>query len=79
MCKTYDIKPDCISNFDETDVQFAMESRNTICLSGGENCKLPKSSGSGRTRHYQWTSTFTCENCVGLDILGQNSWRAGIH
>eukprot|EP00977_Amphora_coffeiformis_P015906 scaffold4786_cov198-Amphora_coffeaeformis.AAC.18 len=32
MCKTYDIKPDCIANFNETEVQFAVETRNTIAF-----------------------------------------------
>ena len=29
-CETYGIGPDCMANFDETDVQFSMETRSTI-------------------------------------------------
>lgn len=47
-CETYGIGPDCIANFDETDVQFAMETRRTITYRGQKTVSVRKPDGSGR-------------------------------
>ena len=47
-CKTYGISPDCIANFDETDVQFAMETRNTIAYRGERTVSVKKPDGNAR-------------------------------
>eukprot|EP00977_Amphora_coffeiformis_P017316 scaffold5541_cov132-Amphora_coffeaeformis.AAC.1 len=46
ICETYGIEKDCIANFDETDVRFAVETRSTIAYRGERtvNVRTPCSS-----------------------------------
>eukprot|EP00977_Amphora_coffeiformis_P024178 scaffold15108_cov180-Amphora_coffeaeformis.AAC.54 len=45
-CKMYGISPDRMANFDETDVQFAIQSRRTLAYKGEKTvtCRTPESS-----------------------------------
>ena len=47
-CELYGIPQDCIANFDETDVQFAVETKNTIAYRGERTVSVKKPDSSSR-------------------------------
>eukprot|EP00977_Amphora_coffeiformis_P023692 scaffold13947_cov113-Amphora_coffeaeformis.AAC.2 len=48
LCKTYGIEKECIANFDETDVHFAVETRSTIAYRGEKTVSVKKPDSSSR-------------------------------